>query len=324
MVLGGGYGCARFLEGLLYGIEHRVLPGVAQSATVTVVVNTADDLWIHGLRVCPDLDTIMYTLGDGIDPDRGWGRRHETWTVKEELAAYDAPAPWFGLGDRDIATHLVRSRLLRDGASLSEVTETLCRRWLPGVRLLPMTDDEVETHVLIEEPDGTREVHFQEYWVGLGAKPAIRDLLFQGMSQARPGPSVIDAIAAADLVLFAPSNPIVSIGTILSVSGVAQAVQDTSALVVGLSPIVGGSHVRGMAEQLLGWAGVEVSAGGVGRHYGARARGGVLDGWLVDERDAAELPRLVDAGLVAEAVPLMMTGPGVTASMVRAGLELFS
>ena len=178
-VLSGGMGGARFLQGLLHGIASGSLPGVAEDASVTVVANTADDLWVHGLKVCPDLDTVMYTLGDGIDLERGWGRREETWSVKAELVEYGVEPTWFGLGDRDIATHLVRTQMLDAGYPLSGVTEALCRRWLgarpgPGVRLLPMTDDRVETHVAIadaDSPSGRRVVHFQEYWVRLAQGP---------------------------------------------------------------------------------------------------------------------------------------------------------
>ena len=152
-VLSGGMGGARFLQGLLHGIAGRRLPGVAADAQVTVIANTADDLWVHGLKVCPDLDTVMYTLGDGIDLERGWGRRDETWSVKTELAAYGVEPTWFGLGDRDIATHLVRTQMLDAGYPLSQVTEALCRRWQPGVTLLPMTDDRVETHVAIPDQE---------------------------------------------------------------------------------------------------------------------------------------------------------------------------
>ncbi|WP_193604539.1 2-phospho-L-lactate transferase [Nocardioides dongkuii] len=329
-VLSGGMGGARFLQGLLHGISSGTLPGVAADARVTVVANTADDLWVHGLKVCPDLDTVMYTLGDGIDPERGWGRREETWSVRTELAAYGVEPTWFGLGDRDVATHLVRTQMLEAGFPLSQVTEALCRRWLSptygdGVRLLPMSDDRVETHIAIadpESPSGRRVVHFQEYWVRLRASVPAEAVLVVGLDQSTPGPGVLDALAEADLVLLPPSNPVVSVGTILGVPQVREALAATSAPVVGLSPIVGGSHVRGMAEQLLGTIGVEVSAAGVGLHYGARSAGGVLDGWLVDERDADQLGRLHDAGLAAAAVPLMMTDPEATAAMAAAAVGL--
>jgi LPPG:FO 2-phospho-L-lactate transferase len=324
-VLSGGTGGARFLQGLRHGIEAGNLPGVAPDAEITVVANTADDIWLHGLKVCPDLDTVMYTLGDGIDPERGWGRRDETWSAKEELAAYGVEPTWFGLGDRDLATHLVRTQMLDAGYPLSEVTEALCRRWQPGVRLLPMTDDRVETHVAIpdaESPSGRRVVHFQEYWVRLRAAVPAETVIFVGLDDARPGPGVIDAITDADLVVLPPSNPVVSVGPILGVPRVREALVATKAPVVGLSPIVGGTHVHGMAEQMLTAIGVEVTAAGVGLHFGTRTDGGLLDGWLVDETDAPLVPEVEKDGLPCRAVPLMMTSPEATAAMAAAAIEL--
>ena len=329
-VLSGGMGGARFLQGLLHGIATGRLPGVAPDAHVTVVANTADDIWVHGLKVCPDLDTVMYTLGDGIDPERGWGRRDESWGVKEELAAYGVEPTWFGLGDRDVATHLVRTQMLDAGYPLSQVTAALCQRWIAPthgsrVRLLPMTDDRVETHVAIGDPDspsGRRVVHFQEYWVRLRASVPAELLVFVGLDESSPAPGVVDAVTDADLVLLPPSNPVVSVGTILGVPGVREALVATKAPVVGLSPIVGGAHVRGMAEQLLTSIGVEVSAAGVGLHYGARSDDGVLDAWLVDEVDADDVARVEATGLRCRAVPLMMTGLEATAAMAAAAVEL--
>ncbi|GGO77827.1 2-phospho-L-lactate transferase [Nocardioides deserti] len=329
-VLAGGTGGARFLQGLLHGIETGALPGVSPDAVVTVVANTADDLWVHGLKVCPDLDTVMYTLGDGIDPVRRWGRRDETWSVKTELAAYGVEPTWFGLGDRDVATHLVRTQMLEAGYPLSQVTTALCRRWLEPrwgdrVRLLPMTDDRVETHVAVaddESPSGRRVVHFQEYWVRLRAAVPAETVVFVGLDQATPGPGVLDAITGADLVLLPPSNPVVSVGTILGVPDVRDVLRVTKAPVVGVSPIVGASHVHGMAEQMLTSIGVEVSAAAVGLHYGARSTGGVLDGWLVDEGDADQVARVVDGGVACRAVPLMMTDHDATAVMAAAAIDL--
>jgi LPPG:FO 2-phospho-L-lactate transferase len=318
-VLSGGMGGARFLQGLLHAVPR------IGTAEVTVVANTADDLWLHGLKICPDLDTVMYTLGDGIDPERGWGRRDETWSVKEELAAYGAEAPWFGLGDRDIATHLMRTRMLDAGYPLSRVTEALCARWRPGVRLLPMSDDRVETHIAIADPgspSGRRVVHFQEWWVGMRAEVAAEAVLCVGQEDAKPAPGVLDAIASADVVILPPSNPVVSVGTILGVPGVRDAVRATEARVVGLSPIVGGTHVRGMAGQLLASIGVEVSAAGVALHYGARSGGGVLDAWLVDSVDAGLVDRVTATGIACRAVPLMMTDHEATAAMAVAALDL--
>ena len=329
-VLSGGHGGAKFIEGLLHGVASGTLPGVSADAAVTVIANTADDLWIHGLKVCPDLDTVMYTLGGGLDHQRGWGRTEETWSVKDELEAYGVPNTWFGLGDRDIATHLVRTQMLEAGFPLSQVTEALCARWLTPthaerVRLLPMTDDRVETHVAIADetsPSGRQVVHFQEYWVRLHASVPAEQLVFIGLSEATPGPGVLDAITAADLIIVPPSNPIVSVGTILGVTGLREVLRAAKAPVVGLSPIIGGAHVRGMAEQMLTAVGAEVSAAGVGLHYGARSHGGVLDAWLVDDADAGDLPRLEAAGLRTAAAPLWMHSPAETAAMAAAAIAL--
>jgi LPPG:FO 2-phospho-L-lactate transferase len=330
-VLSGGIGGARFLQGLLHGLRTDRIPGLdpvdpaADETNVTVVANTADDLWVHGLKVCPDLDTVMYTLGDGIDPQRGWGRREETWSAREELAAYGVEPTWFGLGDRDIATHLVRTQMLEAGYPLSAVTEALCRRWQPGVRLLPMSDCRVETHVAIadpESPSGRRVVHFQEYWVRLRAEVPAEQLVFVGLDEATAAPGVLEAIAEADLVVLPPSNPVVSVGTILGVAGVREALRATTAPVVGLSPIVGGTHVRGMAEQMLNAIGVEVSAAAVAAHYGARSAGGILDGWLVDQTDADQVAAVEAHGIACRAVPLMMTDHDATAAMAAAAVDL--
>ena len=324
-VLSGGVGGARFVRGLRHGIASQTLPGVAPDAEVTVVANTADDWWLHGLKICPDLDTVMYTLGGGIDLERGWGRRDETWHAKEELTAYGVERAWFGLGDRDLATHLVRTQMMDAGYPLSQVTEALCTRWQPGVTLLPMTDDRVETHIAFtdpESPSGRRVVHFQEYWVRLHAEVPVEAVLVVGQEDSSPAPGVIDAITDADLVVVPPSNPVVSVGTILGVPRIREALVATGAPVVGISPIIGGHHVHGMAEQLLTAIGVEVTAGAVGRHYGSRAGEGVLDGWLVDEADADQLEGLHAAGLAALSVPLLMTDDDATAAIAAAAISL--
>jgi LPPG:FO 2-phospho-L-lactate transferase len=330
IVLSGGTGGARFLQGLVHGLATGSLPHFAPQTTVTVVANTADDVWMHGLKICPDLDTVMYTLGDGIDLERGWGRRDETWSAKEELAAYGVEPTWFGLGDRDIATHLVRTQMLEAGFPLSQVTAALCRRWLAPkygdtLRLLPMTDDRVETHVAITDPDapsGRRVIHFQEYWVRLHAEVPVEALAMVGLDTSVAAAGVLDAIAGADLVIIPPSNPVVSVGTILGVPGIREALRATKAGVVGISPIISGHHVRGMAEQMLTAVGAEVSAAGVAAHYGARRACGVLDGWLVDEADAASVPRIESLGMKALAVPLMMTDNDATAAMASAAVAL--
>jgi LPPG:FO 2-phospho-L-lactate transferase len=277
-------------------------------------------VWLHGLRICPDLDTCMYTLGGGIDTERGWGRTGESWVVKDELAAYGADPDWFGLGDKDIATHLVRSRMLRAGYPLSAITEALCDRWQPGVRLLPMTDDRVETHVVVDLPDGERQaIHFQEWWVRYQAALPAHSIVPVGAEEAAPAPGVLDAISEADAVLLAPSNPVVSVGTVLAVPGVRDALRKTEGGVVGISPIIGGKPVRGMADACLTAIGVATSAEAVGRHYGSRrcSHTGVLDGWLVAEGEPADVP-----DVAVRAIPLLMSDVDATAAMARAALDL--
>ncbi|QKW50212.1 2-phospho-L-lactate transferase [Streptomyces buecherae] len=312
VVLAGGIGGARFLRGL---------KSAAPDADITVIGNTGDDIHLFGLKVCPDLDTVMYTLGGGIHEEQGWGRADETFAVKGELAAYGVGPEWFGLGDRDFATHIVRTQMIGAGYPLSAVTEALCARWQPGVRLLPMSDDRVETHVLIDDPEadgGRRAVHFQEYWVRLRASVPAHAVVPVGAEQSKPAPGVLEAIAAADVVLFPPSNPIVSVGTILAVPGIREAIADAGVPVVGLSPIVGDAPVRGMADKVLAAVGVESTAAAVAAHYGS----GLLDGWLVDTVDAHATAEVEAAGIRCRAVPLMMTDPVATAQMAREALTL--
>ncbi|MFI5427033.1 2-phospho-L-lactate transferase CofD family protein [Aeromicrobium sp. UC242_57] len=213
---------------------------------------------------------------------------------------------------------MIRTEMLREGHGLAAVTERLCERWQPGVRLLPMTEHEVETHITTD--DGV--MHFQEYWIRLRATVPVRGLEFVGAEKATAGPGVVEAIMTADRVILPPSNPIVSTGAILSVAEVAQAVRETPAPVVGVSPIIGGAAVRGMADQLLTGLGLEISASGVARHFGARSAGGLLDGWLLDTADAAELPAVQDAGLVGQAAPLYMSDDVLTAQLARDTLAL--
>lgn len=312
VVLAGGYGGARFLRGLL-----RSTP----SAEITAVVNTGDDVTLHGLRICPDLDTIMYTLGGGLDEARGWGRVAETFAVRDELTAYGAGPAWFGLGDRDLATHLVRTQMLDAGYPLSAVTTALCDRWKPGVTLIPMSDDRVETHVTVNTPDaGRRAIHFQEWWIRYGAALEAEAIVPVGAADAKPAPGVLEAIAAADVLLLPPSNPIVSVGIILAVPGIREALRSAPAPLVGVSPIIGGAPVRGMADACLRSAGIEVTAEAVGQLYGARSGDGLLDAWLVDTADAAtNVPgvRVVD-------LPLYMQTPDEAAALAASALEVAS
>ncbi len=310
--LAGGIGGARFLRGLLAELTARDPGGSSQ---VTVIGNTADDITLFGLRVCPDLDTVMYTLGGGIHEEQGWGRSDETFTVKQELAAYGMEPQWFGLGDRDFATHIVRSQMLAAGYPLSQVTAALCARWQPGVRLLPMTDDQVESHVIIEDEQGRRAIHFQEWWVRMHASTPALSILPVGADDAKPAPGVLEAIAQADVVLLPPSNPVVSIGTILAVPGIRDAIAATTAPVVGVSPIIGGAPVRGMADACLTAIGVETSATAVGRLYD-----GLVDGWLVDDADADAVGAL--DGVVVRALPLYMTDLVATRAIAAAALDL--
>jgi LPPG:FO 2-phospho-L-lactate transferase len=307
-VLAGGVGGARFLRGVR---------AAHPDAEITAVINTGDDVTLHGLRITPDLDSVMYTLGDGIDPERGWGRKDESWRVKEQLEIYGAEPTWFGLGDLDLATHLVRTQMLDAGYPLSDVVTALCQRWQPGVRLLPMTDQRCETHVVVELDGARRAIHFQEWWIKHRAAVPALAFVQVGLDDARPAPGVLESLASADLVLFAPSNPVVSLGTVLAVPGIREAVRAAPAPVIGFSPIIGGAPVRGMADSCLPVIGVPVSAEGVGRHYGARSADGLLDGWLIDESDSADVP-----GVDVRAVPLFMTDDEATAAMVRRAGEL--
>ncbi len=320
-VLVGGIGGARFLLGVqrLLGLGQFAGPAGDSDHRVTAVVNVGDDAWMYGVRICPDLDTCMYTLGGGIDPERGWGHRDETWHAKEELAAYGVQPDWFGLGDRDLATHLVRSQMLRAGYPLSQVTEALCRRWSPGATLLPASDDRCETHVVVTDPEtgDRRAIHFQEWWVRYRAKIPTHSFAFVGAEKATAGPGVAEAIAGADVVMLAPSNPVVSIGAILAVPGTRSALRSTAAPVIGYSPIVDGKPLRGMAEECLSTIGVETTSEAVGRHYGARTATGLLDFWLVHDGDAADVP-----GVTVKSAPLLMSDPDATAAMVRAGLDV--
>jgi LPPG:FO 2-phospho-L-lactate transferase len=306
-LLAGGIGAARFLRGVR---------AAAPEAEITVIGNTGDDFTPFGLHVSPDLDTVMYTLGGGINEEQGWGRAGESRAVLAELTAYGAGPDWFGLGDKDIATHILRTQLLASGLSLSAATAALCERWQPGVTLLPMTDDPVRTHVTVVLDGRPQVMHFQEWWVRLrAAVPAVM-IEAVGAAQAKPAPGVIEAIDAADFVLFPPSNPVVSIGVILAVPGIADAVRAKT--VVGVSPIIGGAPVRGMADACLAAIGVQTSAVAVAAHYGS----GLLAGWLVDEqdKDAADAPEL--AGIAVRSRPLYMTDVAATAEIAAAAIEL--
>ena len=325
-VLAGGVGGARFTRGLLHLLGGRTEAGSAEAASVTVIVNTGDDMWLNGLRICPDLDTVMYTLGGGINEAQGWGRPEESKRTSDEIAAYGRGWSWFTLGDLDLATHIVRTDLLRSGSTLSEATRFLCERWQPGARLLPMSDQPVETHVRlaadVDEHAAGDLIHFEEWWVRYRAHVDVTEFVQVGLTTATAAPGVIEAILEADLVILPPSNPVVSVGTILAVPGVRAALQATSARVVGVSPIIGGAAVRGMADHCLQTIGVETTAEAVGLHFGSRAAGGVLDAWLVDKTDAAAVDPLEAEGIRSAAVPLWMHDVATTAEIAREVLAI--
>lgn len=321
--LAGGVGGARFLRGLLQRLRSRD----DGPHTLTVIGNTGDDITLFGLRVCPDLDTLLYTLGGGVHEAQGWGRSDESFVVQQELAAYGATPQWFGLGDKDFGTHIVRSQWLGQGRPLSEVTRRLADRWgLPGqgVTLLPMTDTPVETHVVIDEDGQERAIHFQEWWVRHQAAIPAKRFVVAGMNQAVAGPGVLDAIRTADLILLPPSNPVVSIGIILSVPGVRDALRGTTAPVVGVSPLVGGAPVRGHADACLAAIGVPVTPRAVAGLYAD-----FLDGWLVDKADQTDLSTRPDSEAdsvplhaAVRAVPLLMTDLDAAAEMAAAAVDL--
>jgi LPPG:FO 2-phospho-L-lactate transferase len=317
-VLSGGVGGARFLRGLRAHVREAYPDGDGGStASVTAIVNTGDDMWLTGLRIAPDLDSIMYTLAGQNDEVRGWGRIGETERVSAELRAYGVGWPWFTLGDLDLGTHITRSHYLRSGLTLAEATDRITARWDLGVRLLPATNDEVETHVVVE--DGT-SMHFQEWWTRHRAALPARAFVQVGVAAASPAPGVLEALAAADVILLAPSNPVVSIGTVLGIPGVREAVLSATAPVVGVSPIIGGAVVRGMADACLTAIGVETSASAVAAHYGSRGSGGLLDAWLLDDTDAALAPAVSATGIRPSVVPLWMRDVPTSAALAAAAL----
>jgi LPPG:FO 2-phospho-L-lactate transferase len=311
VVLAGGVGGARFLLGVRAAAR-------ADGHDVDAIVNVGDDAWVAGLRITPDLDSIMYALAGVNDLDRGWGRAGESERVSAELAAWGVGWPWFTLGDLDLGAHIARTAWLREGVPLGRAARRLAARWDIGVTLRPASDDEAETWVVTDDGD----LHFQEWWTRHRASLPARAFVTRSPGPVAAGEGVLEAIAAADAVLLAPSNPVVSIATILGVPGVREALAATRARVVGVSPILGGAVLRGMADACLTTIGVETSADAVARHYGARERGGLLDGWLVDEVDAAIVPALEADGFRAAAMPLILHDDHARLSIARAAITL--
>ncbi len=309
VVLAGGVGAARFLRGLT---------AVVPPEDVTVIVNVGDDIDLHGLRICPDIDSITYWLTGVVHPEQQWGRADERFTVRDELVRL-GHEPWFTLGDRDLALHLHRTELLAGGATLSEVTRGVADRSGLTLDLVPVSDDRITTR--IHTTDG-RDLHFQEWWVGERAASDVAHVEYRGADVARPAPGVIEAIRDADAVIIAPSNPVVSVAPITAVPAVAATLAATAAPVVGISPIIDGRVVRGMAHRLLPAVGAEISAAGVAAWYGARATGGLLDAWIVDHADAASLPDVRALGLRAEATATLLDDAAVAGSLARTTLRL--
>lgn len=309
VVLAGGVGAARFLRGLT-----TVLP----EEDVTVIVNVGDDIELLGLRICPDLDSITYWLAGLVHPKQQWGRAEERFTVRDELERL-GHAPWFTLGDRDLALHLHRTAQLRSGVPLSTVTAEVANRHGLSLQLIPVTDDPVTTRIHTTDD---RDLHFQEWWVGERAAPDVARVEFRGADSARPAPGVVEAIAASELVIVAPSNPVVSIAPITAIPAVAAALASTSARIVGISPVIDGRVVRGMADRLLPAVGADVDAASIAAWYGARASGGLLDGWVVDAADEAALEQVRALGIVTLATDTMLDDVEVAGRLARTVLDL--
>jgi LPPG:FO 2-phospho-L-lactate transferase len=310
--LAGGIGAGKFLRGLA-----RVVPG----PDLTAIVNVSDDVTIHGLHVSPDPDSVTYWLGDAFDRERGWGRRDETFRATDELRTFGADDAWFALGDLDLATHLYRTRLLADGVPLSEVTTQLGARFGVTTRVLPVTDDPVQTRIdCVDRVTGDLlDLHFQEYWVRRHGADEVKAIRYEGARDARPAPGVLDAIANADAVVLCPSNPVVSIGPILAIPGVRDAVARRRRDAVGVSGIVGGGPVSGMADRLMPAAGIEVSAFGVAAHYAA-----LLSAWLLDETDRGLVRRVESLGLRCGVADTIMNDDERAEAVARAALGLLS
>ena len=305
--LAGGVGAARFLAGLT---------AVVDPAEITAVVNTGDDLELHGLWICPDLDTVTYTLAGAINPDTGWGLAGETWQAMDALRRYEPHRPeasgaavtWFGLGDRDLATHLYRTARRQEGATLSEVTAEISAAWGLRLRLLPMSDDPVPTMVSVA--DG--EVGFQDYFVGRRHAVPVSGVRFAGADAARPAPGVVEAIGAAEVVIICPSNPIVSIGPIRAVPGIERAIASRRSQVVAISPIVAGAALKGPADRMLAELGHEASVVGVARLYAPIA--GTL---VIDAADAGLAAAVEAEGVACVVAPTVMTGRAEAAALAK-------
>jgi len=302
VVLAGGVGAARFLQGLVQVVPQN---------DITVICNTGDDREFYGLHVSPDLDIITYTLAGVVDETHGWGIQLDTYYTMPQLTYY-GNEDWFMLGDRDLATHIHRTNLLRHGKTLSEVTDDLRKHFGLGLRLLPMTDQPVATH--IRTPVGL--LHFQEYMVKRRCADEVQDVIFVGVEEARPAPGVLDALKGADAILLAPSNPIVSIGSILAVSGIHDTLHEASGMIVAVSPIIGGAPIKGPADKLMSGLGMEVSAVGVARCYRD-----FLDVMIIDQQDAQLVSEIEDLGIPTVTTNTIMHNSEAKAALAREVLK---
>jgi LPPG:FO 2-phospho-L-lactate transferase len=305
-VIAGGVGAARFLAGLLL---------VVDPSEVTAIVNVGDDTDLHGLHISPDLDTVTYTLAGEINPDTGWGLRGETWSAMDMVRRYRG-ATWFQLGDRDLGTHIYRTGRLRDGATLSEVTAEITTGWDLGVRVIPATDDHLRTMVTVVDADAEREVTFQEYFVQRHHDVVVTALRFEGASSAKPAPGVIDALADAEAVVIAPSNPLVSIGPVLAVPGVRKALAAHIDRTVAISPIIAGAALKGPADRMLRELGHDASVVGVAELYASLAAA-----LVIDEADAALADAVEATGLRAIVAPTVMSTPAAAANLAEVTLQ---
>lgn len=306
--LAGGIGAGKFLRGLVRAIPPE---------DVTVIVNTGDDITMHGLHVSPDVDSVTYWLGDVFDRERGWGRRDETFRATEELRAFDPDMAWFNLGDLDLATHLFRSNLLARGATLTEATARVAARFGVAARLLPMSDERIETRLSVAADGDELDLHFQEYWVRRGARDEVKSIRYEGADRSRPSPGVLDAIAGAEAIVLCPSNPVASIGPILAVPGIQDALAARRPDVVGISGIVGGAPLAGMADKLMPVAGVEVTAAGAAACYE-----GLLGAWVIDEVDAALAARVEATGVRCGVTDTIMVDDATAEALARFALSL--
>ena len=306
--LAGGIGGGKFLRGLVR---------VVAPENVTAIVNTGDDVTMHGLHVSPDLDSVTYWLGDVFDRERGWGRRDETFRATEELRSFDPDQAWFNLGDLDLATHLFRSNLLRDGETLTGATAAVASRFGVVPRILPMSDDPVATRIAVVADGNELDLHFQEYWVRRGGRDEVKAVRYENAERSRPAPGVLEALSNADAIVLCPSNPVASLGPILVVPGIREGVAARRSDVVGVSGIVAGAPLAGMADRLMPAAGAEVTAAGAAECYR-----GLLGAWVVDDADRALIPRIEATGVRVGATDSIMTDDAKAEALARVALGL--